>query len=367
MTQQPQISIVVPVYNAARWLRASIASALHQRDVVLEVIAVDDGSTDSSPDILQEIARTDGRLRVIRQSNQGAAAARNTAFEHARGDFIMVLDADDLIHPRKAALQLARFEREAELGVVGTAARLVSAAGRHLGLIRPPVDAEIVRERIATSMAFVHASVMVRREVLTAGFRYNEAMRNAHDYDFLRRVSQDFAGASISEPLYVYRITGDQLTATQATVGALRHLWAHRLATHPIDSPPSPPADAHDRGPLYALGLDDAAIDGEVVERLRYALNLNVASGNRAQAEHLIQEAESLRALTESKETAQQLAAIAAAWSSLSRAAKRLGVVRAQGAWSELAACTAYRARYRAHILRTSREAARWSFEEGEP
>lgn len=365
MNRQPEVSIVMPVYNAADWLVASVRSALAQRDVELEVVAVDDGSTDASSQLLETLAQDDERLKVVHQENRGAAAARNAGFERARGRFIMVFDADDLIHPAKASMQLARFLREPELGVVGTAARLIGSGGKHLGLIQPPTDAAHVRERISTSMAFVHASVLMRREVIDAGFRYNEAMRNAHDYDFLRRVSQEFAGASIPEPLYVYRITGDQLTAKQATAGALRHLWAHRLATHPIDSPPAPPAHAHDRAPLYALGLHDDAIDGEVIERLRYALNLNAASGNRDQVDVLLEEAESLAQQTRRAETRRELHAIAAAWSQPSRAVGKLANVARNNAWRELASCELYRVRYAAHRLRTLREARRWSVDDG--
>lgn len=363
MSRQPDVSIVMPVYNAADWLRASVRSALAQRDVELEVIAVDDGSTDASSQLLETLAQDDERLKVVHQENRGAAAARNAGFERAEGRFIMVFDADDLIHPAKASMQLARFLREPELGVVGTAARLIGSGGKHLGVIRPPTDAAEVRERIATSMAFVHASVLMRREVIDAGFRYNEALRNAHDYDFLRRVSQEFAGASIPEPLYVYRITGDQLTARQATAGALRHLWAHRLATHPLASPPAPPAHAHDRAPLYALGLGDEAIDSEVIERIRYALNLNAASGNRRQVDVLLEEAESLAQRTERAETRRELFAIAAAWSPPARKVARLAQVARKNAWRELAFCERYRVRYALHRLRTLREARRWDID----
>jgi glycosyltransferase involved in cell wall biosynthesis len=104
------VSVLMPAYNAERWIRQSVASALEQTWSNVEVIVVDDASTDETLAILGQMASP--RLKVLRQpNNRGASAARNAALAHAQGDFIQWLDADDLIAPEKIALQMEVFER----------------------------------------------------------------------------------------------------------------------------------------------------------------------------------------------------------------------------------------------------------------
>jgi glycosyltransferase involved in cell wall biosynthesis len=101
----PLVSILIPSHNSARWLAATLASALAQTHPRCEIIVIDDGSTDDSAAIAEGFVSRG--VRVIRQPNGGAAAARNTALRHAHGDFLQFLDADDLLSPDKIARQLA--------------------------------------------------------------------------------------------------------------------------------------------------------------------------------------------------------------------------------------------------------------------
>src|SRR5690606_29679667 len=100
----PLVSILIPAYNSGRWIAATIRAALAQTWCNTELIIVDDGSRDDTLAIAQSFASP--RVKVISQENQGASAARNTAFEHSQGDYIQWLDADDLIAPDKIALQM---------------------------------------------------------------------------------------------------------------------------------------------------------------------------------------------------------------------------------------------------------------------
>lgn len=106
----PLVSILIPCHNSALWLPATLASALAQTHPRCDVIVVDDGSTDASAEIALSFA--DRGVRLVRQPQGGAAAARNTALRHARGDFFQFLDADDLLHPEKISRQLARLRAE---------------------------------------------------------------------------------------------------------------------------------------------------------------------------------------------------------------------------------------------------------------
>ena len=101
------VSVVIPCFNAARWLGETVASVRAQTHRPLEIVAVDDGSTDGTGPLLESLAGPD--LRVVRQPNRGQAAALNAGLALARGGYIQFLDADDLLEPRKVELQLARL------------------------------------------------------------------------------------------------------------------------------------------------------------------------------------------------------------------------------------------------------------------
>ena len=96
----PAISVIMPVYNAQRYLGETIASLQAQTFADFEVICVDDGSTDDSMAILDQVIAQDPRFRVVNQENAGAGAARNKGFTHARGEYAIFLDSDDLFSPK---------------------------------------------------------------------------------------------------------------------------------------------------------------------------------------------------------------------------------------------------------------------------
>lgn len=98
-TKGAAVSVIVPVYNAEKTLVSCIGSVLHQPFEDIEVLAVDDGSTDQSLSLLREIAAQDGRVRVFAQDNSGVAAARNLALNHAVGTYVQFVDSDDLLAP----------------------------------------------------------------------------------------------------------------------------------------------------------------------------------------------------------------------------------------------------------------------------
>ena len=110
MSQYSLISIIIPAHNAECWVAETLQSALSQTHSNLEVIVVDDGSSDRTVEVVRSFA--DGRLRLIQQENKGACAARNRALAEARGDFTQYLDADNLLAPDKIELQLERLRHE---------------------------------------------------------------------------------------------------------------------------------------------------------------------------------------------------------------------------------------------------------------
>jgi teichuronic acid biosynthesis glycosyltransferase TuaG len=134
----PRVSIVTPVWNAAATLAAAVASARAQTLADWEMLIVDDGSTDGSRALAEDLAARDPRLRVLGHAERrGAAAARNAAIRAARGRFLGFLDADDLWHPQKLAVQVGYMER-AGVPFSFAAVRRIDEAGRPLGVLSVP-------------------------------------------------------------------------------------------------------------------------------------------------------------------------------------------------------------------------------------
>ena len=96
----PKVSIIVPVYNVEKYLRQCLDSVLNQTFQEFEAICINDGSTDSCAQILDEYAKKDSRIKVITQDNKGLSEARNTGLKHVQGDYVFFLDSDDSIHPQ---------------------------------------------------------------------------------------------------------------------------------------------------------------------------------------------------------------------------------------------------------------------------
>ncbi|HVN33854.1 MAG TPA: glycosyltransferase family A protein [Casimicrobiaceae bacterium] len=114
MSRSALVSCVIPVFNGEPYLREALASVLSQTHSAIEIIVVDDGSTDGTPGILEEWS---SRITSVRQANAGPSAARNRGIEKARGEYIAFLDADDLWLPQKTESQLRRFEQNPGLAV----------------------------------------------------------------------------------------------------------------------------------------------------------------------------------------------------------------------------------------------------------
>jgi cellulose synthase/poly-beta-1,6-N-acetylglucosamine synthase-like glycosyltransferase len=131
LSAMPVISIVIPCYNAARWLAATLASVLSQRGVDLDVISVDDGSTDETSEVVRSICPD---ARIIRTENQGPNAARNLGTSFSSGEFVQHLDADDLLAPDKLAIQVAALEQSGADVAYGDWQKLVAQrSGEFLG------------------------------------------------------------------------------------------------------------------------------------------------------------------------------------------------------------------------------------------
>lgn len=214
------VSVIMPVYNAANWMRRGVDSVLQQTHSHLELIAVDDGSQDESVAILDAYARADPRVRVHRQPvNDGVAAARNAGIAAAQGDYIAFLDADDWWHSSKLEKQLAGM-RETGALISYSAYFRVAEDGRMLGQVTPPGKVSW-RDMLASNFIGNLTGVYARR-LGDVPFR-----RIGHeDYVFwleqVRRAGEAIRVAT-AEPLAWYLVRDSSLSANK--LRAARWQW----------------------------------------------------------------------------------------------------------------------------------------------
>ncbi len=211
----PAVSVVMSVHDGERFLHEAVGSILAQTLTELELVVVDDGSSDRSRQILGE--STDPRMRVIEQEHAGLAAALNRGVGAARADLVARMDADDIALPRRLEEQWRFMQSHPQTALLGTGARVIDHAGEEVGLWRPLTDHASIRRRLIRLNQFAHPTVMFRRAAFVAAGGYREDMPFAQDYDLWLRMVARFEAANLGEVLLVRRVGPDQFGTARET------------------------------------------------------------------------------------------------------------------------------------------------------
>lgn len=205
----PLVTVLICSYNAGEYLQRSLLSVLEQTYKKLEVILVDDGSTDGSVDFVDGIE--DERLIVLRQENRGKPAALNRALDQMTGKYYAIHDADDLSHPTRIERQVEFLEREEDVAAVFCGHELLIGdrpyAPRFRAKNRAACKADIQSFRMPA-----HDPTGMYRVSMVRQIRYDIDLRIAQGYDYILRVGEQYPMAVIGECLYSYRIRWDSLT-----------------------------------------------------------------------------------------------------------------------------------------------------------
>lgn len=201
----PLISVLLAAHDEARYVRSAVDSILGQTLEDLEVVVVDDASTDATSNVVS--AARDDRIVVVRNAEQlGLAASLNRGLDVATGRYVARLDADDVALPRRLELQVARLRSRAEIAIVGSDVADLDEAGCAGAVHEMPRGRVAVRWHALFGAPFFHPSVVVDRETLDRyGLRYDPAYLESEDYDLWTRLLEFADGDNVPEPLVLKR------------------------------------------------------------------------------------------------------------------------------------------------------------------
>lgn len=222
----PTVSVLMSARNCGKFLQEAVDSILRQSFDDLELLIVDDGSTDNTWAVLNGL--TDPRVTLFRNAdNLGAAESKNRLLAHARGEFIAIMDGDDTCAPDRLERQVAYLRANPGVGVLGTYYLLMTADGRDIGMVGMPIDNATIKAGMLHLRASVlHGSSMLRRRVLQQVGGYRPAIGIAEDIDLWLRLRDVCEFHNLPVALYRWRMhpnqTGTRVMEEQASSLMLR-------------------------------------------------------------------------------------------------------------------------------------------------
>lgn len=204
-----QVSIIIPTYNAGSYLDSAVSACLEQTYHDVEIIVIDDGSTDGSVENIVQLE--DERIRVIRQANAGKPAAMNRALREVSSSYYCVLDADDEMHPERVARQVAALEANPDIVAVFCGHELI-IGDRHMAPLLRGKSREECRRDIDCLRMPAHDPTGMYRLSMVRGIEYAPDLPIVEGLDYILRVGEQWPMIVLRECLYSYRIHESSLT-----------------------------------------------------------------------------------------------------------------------------------------------------------
>ena len=232
----PVVSVVMPIYNSAKFLALAIDSILAQSFPDFELLIIDDASTDNGADIIN--CYQDLRIRYVKnEKNVGVAASRNCGIKLARGEFIAQMDQDDIARPNRLALQVSFLRANPEIGLCG--GQIIKMMGNSRHLVQYPCDHDEICVTLLFHSCFAHPTVMARRKILIEhNLFYDEGFRNLEDYELWTRLVEKTRTSNLPNVLLDYRCHQHQLSGESSDlVYSLRRRLHRRVISRFIQSP----------------------------------------------------------------------------------------------------------------------------------
>jgi glycosyltransferase involved in cell wall biosynthesis len=213
------VTVLMPAYNAGKYIADAIASVMSQSFRDFELLIVNDGSTDNTRDIVNSF--DDSRIRLVDSAHGGVAAALNTGIREARGMYIARFDADDLCFADRLQIQAAFLDHHADYILVGSDAEYIRENGGHLFQFRCRSYAhEDILENLYMHCPFIHSAVMYRKEAVIGAGCYPEAAHNFEDYLLWVNLVKSGKCCNLPLPLIKVRFNPDSVTIDEKWRGA---------------------------------------------------------------------------------------------------------------------------------------------------
>lgn len=221
---KPLVSIIMPVYNGCPFVAKAIQSIVNQSYKRIELLIVDNGSTDDTPTVLQSLQKQyTNRIKVYTfKSNKGAFIASNYALAKAKGYYVAMMDADDVSHKHRIASQVDYLQNNPQTIVLGTQATIINAKGKITGKKSMPLDHNTIYKQFTIVHPMVHPSVMINRKLLPNPNTLYTCKYGVNDdyYTFFKLLSHG-KFANLSQPLLNYRVHSNNSSLTHLK----DHFW----------------------------------------------------------------------------------------------------------------------------------------------
>ncbi|MDC0255706.1 glycosyltransferase [Bacteriovoracales bacterium] len=230
--KNPLLTVLLPVYNAEKYIKESISSILAQTFEDFELIIIDDGSTDKSKEAISSFK--DKRIRFFKNNtNLKLINTLNKGIKLARGKYLARIDADDICFPKRFQKQISFLENNKNVAILGTDIEFIDKSGNYFGkgVVHPQSHNEI-KWGLQRRCCIYHPTTMVNLEKVKNEFFYSEQFVHAEDYELWLRIAKNYRLANLPEVLLKYRVHSSSITqkfSTQATQSMLQALSTHRL------------------------------------------------------------------------------------------------------------------------------------------
>jgi len=232
-TNNSLVSVIIPVYNAKNYIAQAIESVLNQTHRNFELLVINDGSTDTSEEVIKKYCDLDPRVKYFSQENKGVSESRNKGIDMARGDIVAFLDADDAWEPENLEAKVKVLQRDPGIGWTFSDMYLADESLNKTELIEGGDDSDLLNSLLSRKGEAIHApsNIVVRKSCLGAGGVYFDThLSTSADWDFcIQLAARHFKGKRIPTPLWSYRVLENSMSRNLQTIEN-DNLYVHKKA-----------------------------------------------------------------------------------------------------------------------------------------
>lgn len=220
----PLVSVIIPVYNAEKYVEQAVRSIMKQTYQNLEILITDDCSTDGSFAILQKLAKEDSRIKLFtNEHNQKIVRTLNALVERAKGKYIARMDADDISLQKRIEKQVCFMEAHPDIAICGTNAWHIDETGKLLRCSHLPASNDDIQTYKLFACPFYHPTVLANALILKNN-KYDENYLYAEDFELWLRILAEYKAINLKKPLLCYRILPNSISSNHSTKTKQKHL-----------------------------------------------------------------------------------------------------------------------------------------------